>query len=129
MFKLFVILISLSISAKAFVLVGPVVADENTLNMFPATAPAFTTVTSTNLRDDLGGPKNIKEFYRWNTPHLVYGFDREFVRFFGVEGINAVNDAMRAINDFFEPEDGQYSGVSELDLIRHGYQNNFEPFQ
>jgi len=136
-------------SAYAFILMGPAHTDENTLGgtMIPAwsgpdgilgtaddipqdlaNGGAFTDVNSSNMIDDLGGPKHIKEFYRWNTPHLVYGFDREFVRFFGEEGILAVNDAMRVLNDFFQPQDGQYSGVSELDLMRHGFGGNYSTY-
>ncbi|MDG2213208.1 MAG: hypothetical protein P8M70_05225, partial [Verrucomicrobiota bacterium] len=136
-------------SAYAFILMGPIDANENTLDgrMIPhwpgpdgilntpddviqdlMNGGPFTGVASSNMKDDMGGPKHINEFYRWNTPHLVYGFDREFVRFFGEEGIKAVNDAMRVLNDFFEPEDGQYSGVSELDLMRHGFKGNYSTY-
>ena len=127
-----VILLCSMQSAYAFILMGPIDPAENTLDLHdPAQAlPAgpFTGVASANMTDDLGGPKHIKEFYRWNTPHLVYGFDREFVRFFGEEGILAVNDAMRVLNDFFQPEDGQYSGISELDLMRHGFGGNYSTY-
>ena len=32
---------------------------------------------------------------------------------------------MRAINDFFLPEDGSYAGVSSLNLAKHGFGRNF----
>ena len=110
----------------AFVLMGPVLPEENTLTFTDgAGAVISTTVASANINDDLGGPKQLDEFYRWNTPHLVYGFDQSFVMFFGQEGINAVDDAMRAINDYFIPEDGSYAGVSSLNLAKHGFGGNF----
>ena len=85
----------LAANANAFVLVGPRHADENTLT-FNDTGGALQSnpVASANLQDDLGGPKRIDEFYRWNTPRLTYGFDATFVQFFGESGIAAVNDAM-----------------------------------
>jgi len=73
----------------------------------------------------LGGPKDIKMFYRWNVPQLTYSFDASFVSYFGYEGIDAVNDAFRVVNDFFVPEDGAYSGVSQLDLAQHGFAGNY----
>ena len=92
----------------------------NMENTFDTNGSGGSVVTGANLIDDLGTPKRIGEFYRWNTPYLSYGFDDSFVQFFGVTGMNAVNDAMRVLNDFFEPEDGSYSGVSDLNLGRHG---------
>ncbi|HJO52921.1 MAG TPA: hypothetical protein QF373_00320, partial [Verrucomicrobiota bacterium] len=103
----------------AFVLLGPVATQEQTLTF------GGTPVASANISDDLGGPKQLDEFYRWNTPDLTYGFDQSFVQFFGQEGINAVDDAMRAINDYFIPEDGSYRGVSSLNLAKHGFGGNF----
>ena len=103
----------LAANANAFVLVGPRHADENTLT-FNDTGGALQSnpVASANLQDDLGGPKRIDEFYRWNTPRLTYGFDATFVQFFGESGIAAVNDAMNVLNDFFVPRDGSYRGMS-----------------
>ena len=116
----------LAANANAFVLVGPRHADENTLT-FNDTGGALQSnpVASANLQDDLGGPKRIDEFYRWNTPRLTYGFDATFVQFFGESGIAAVNDAMNVLNDFFVPRDGSYRGMSELNLARHGFGGNF----
>ena len=111
--------IGLCTKVYAFVLLGPVDPAEQTL------AFGGTPVVSANISDELGGPKQLDEFYRWNTPDLTYGFDQSFVQFFGQEGINAVDEAMRAINDFFLPEDGSYAGVSSLNLAKHGFGRNF----
>ena len=86
--------------AKGFVMIGPVV--------MPAEAVAVLNVNGANVNvalnitDDLGGPKEIDRFYRWNVPDLTYSFDDSFVRYFGLEGVNAVNDAIGVMNDFFE---------------------------
>ena len=111
--------LAITASTHAFVLVGPVDPAEQTLSF------GGTPVTSANISDELGAPKQLDEFYRWNCPDLTYGFDQSFVQFFGQEGINAVDDAMRAINDFFLPEDGSYAGVSSLNLAKHGFGRNF----
>ena len=74
----------LAANANAFVLVGPTDAGlvENTL----AWGAPNQTVISANLVDDMGTPKRIDEFYRWNCPNLTYGFDASFVQFFGEQG-------------------------------------------
>ncbi len=73
----------------------------------------------------LGGPKDIKQFFRWNIPQLTYSFDASFVSYFGLEGVGAVNEAFRAINDFFVPADGSYRGVTQIDLVKHGFFGNY----
>ena len=113
----------LAANANAFVLVGPTDAGlvENTL----AWGAPNQTVISANLVDDMGTPKRIDEFYRWNCPNLTYGFDASFVQFFGEQGIAAVNDAMNVLNDFFNPQDGSYEGVSAMNLTKQGFGGNF----
>lgn len=49
--------------------------------------------------DDIGGPMNITEGYRWNVPVLTYGFDRSFIDFFGSNGVAAVEEAVKMLND------------------------------
>ena len=72
-----------------------------------------------------GAPRPIKRFFRWNIPYLAYSFDTSFINYFGFEGMEAVNEAFRIINDFFVPEDGSYNGVTQLDLARHGFSGNY----
>ncbi len=82
-----------------------------------------------NYTDDLGAPKSINRehnrFYRWNIPDFVYSFDASFANYFGPEGITAVDEAMTVINDFFDPTDGSYDGMSQLDLEKHGFTGNY----
>ena len=94
-----------------FVMIGPVMAAEQQSG----------TGISFNITDDLGGPKDIKNFYRWNKPYLTYSFDTSFVQYFGIDGMEAVNEAFEVINDFFEPKDKSYSGVSGMDFARDGF--------
>jgi hypothetical protein len=76
-----------------------------------------------NYWDDLGGPKERKNFFRWNMPSLTYSFDATFINYFGLEGRFAINEAMEVVNDFFSNED--YDGVSSLDLAKHGFLGNY----
>ena len=90
----------LAANANAFVLMGPTDLGaqpniEKSTELAIAAAPWSTSSDKPNsvqreLVDDLGTPKRIDEFYRWNTPNLTYGFDASFVRFFGEQGIAAV---------------------------------------
>jgi len=48
---------------------------------------------------DIGGPMDLIEAYRWNTPVITYAFDESFVRFFGENGMRAVDQAFKILND------------------------------
>lgn len=99
----------LALPARAFTLIGP---------NDPTGQSATGTLVLFNFPDTLGRPVPIKEFYRWNYPQLTYAFDSTFVRYFGHNGMAAVSNAFRVLNDFFEPEDSSYTnGVSSMDLI------------
>ena len=100
--------------ADAFVLIGRVLPSEQAAGG-----------VNFNITDDLGGPKELKRFFRWNMPYLTYSFDLSFVQYFGIEGMDAVKEAFRVVNDFFEPEDGSYSGVSSMDFARDGFLSNY----
>ena len=62
--------------ADAFVLIGPMLPAETTGGG-----------VNFNITDDLGGPKELKRFFRWNMPYLTYSFDLSFVQYFGIEGM------------------------------------------
>jgi len=98
--------------AQGFVMVGPM-----------ATNRLTALGIDLNYWDDLGGPKERKNFFRWNMPSLTYSFDATFINYFGLEGRFAINEAMTVINDFFSNED--YDGVSALDLADHGFLGNY----
>src|SRR6266513_1925473 len=48
---------------------------------------------------DIGGPKNIGEEYRRNTPVLYYSFDANFLDYFGARGVEAIEQAIAVYND------------------------------
>ena len=73
--------------------------------------------------DPWGAPKEKDLLFRWTLPDFTYAFDASFVNYFGSEGIEAVHDAVNVINDFFE--NGDYSGMSQLDLHKHGFAKNY----
>jgi hypothetical protein len=45
------------------------------------------------------GPQNLNEEYRWNAPVLFYAFDPSFIEYFGTNGMLAVEQAMKILND------------------------------
>jgi hypothetical protein len=51
-----------------------------------------------SLAGDIGGPMFPHEAYRWNIPTLTYAFDSSFLRFFGTNGVAAVEEAMAILN-------------------------------
>ncbi len=125
--------------AQAFTLIGPpnpAAFDWATYFTFAA-LPAAPTMPgggaaaqqgSLNFVDPLGWPVPVKEFYRWNFPELTYAFDSSFIRFFGHHGMQAVHNSFRVLNDYFEPEDAAYDGVSTLDLLRQ-YDQHFSTWR
>src|SRR5579883_1436697 len=61
-----------------------------------------------NLGGDIGAPKNFGQMYRWNTPTNFYAYDEAFQRYFGSNGIVAVDAAFAMFNNL--------SNVSQLNL-------------
>lgn len=50
------------------------------------------------VQGDIGGPQNLGEEYRRNTPVLYYTFDQTFIDFYGSNGIAAVEQAFQVLN-------------------------------
>ncbi len=73
-------------STKAFSLLGPF-------------APWMGPQVGMALPDDIGGPMNLGEEYRWNVPVLTYAFDQSFLEYFGSNGVAAVESAIEILND------------------------------
>jgi hypothetical protein len=48
---------------------------------------------------DIYGSANLGEEYRWNSPVIVYAFDPSFLNYFGQEGVDAVERAIKILND------------------------------
>jgi hypothetical protein len=78
--------------AHAFSLLGPIGADtwQTTEIGFFITPPRFTV--------DVGGPKNLGEEFRRNTPVLYYACDANFLDFFGSNGLAEVDKAFAVYN-------------------------------
>ena len=49
--------------------------------------------------NDIGGPMDINEEYRWNVPLVTYAFDQSFLDYFGSNGVAAVEQAIGLINE------------------------------
>ncbi len=50
------------------------------------------------LAFDIGGPMFPLEAYRWNIPVITYAYDYSFLRYFGTNGVNAVDEAIAILN-------------------------------
>lgn len=71
--------------AAAFSLLGPFLAWQQPVITYRVAA-------------DLGGPQNLGEEYRRNTPVIYYTFDDSFIGYFGSNGIAAVEQAFQVMN-------------------------------
>jgi len=88
MFKQFFWLMMLTLSverAAAFTFLGPFETYQ-------------VPVIAHNIDGDLGGPHNLGEEYRRNTPVLYYTFDQNFIDYFGSNGVAAVEEAFAIMN-------------------------------
>jgi hypothetical protein len=115
---LWVLLLSLGLKeASAFSLLGPLEAWQTTAIGYTVAGP-FVSLPAV----DIGGPMGLGDEYRWDTPTLVYGFDSTFLNFFGQQGVDAVERAIKMFNDL--PAASQMSSdLSEfpLDTRRFNY--------
>ena len=76
-------------SAMGFALMGPI---------GPVTDPWQVPVIGFDLGGDIGGPKNLGEEYRWNTPYIYYAFDQNFLDYFGSNGVFAIEQGIGILN-------------------------------
>ncbi len=67
------------------------------------------------LPGDIGGPVNINEGYRWTIPTMTYGFDATFLKYFGTNGVAAVESAIKMMNDI-PAADAMTDDLSEFPL-------------
>lgn len=51
-----------------------------------------------SLAGDIGGPMLPTEAYRWNIPVITYAYDLTFLRYFGTNGVAAIEEAMAILN-------------------------------
>jgi len=98
----FGLLLAIANSASAFALLGPFknVADP-TLTGLEWQAAGYggrPQGLGYNIPGSIGGPMYAHEAYRWNIPTITYAFDFTFLRYFGPEGVNAVEQAIAILN-------------------------------
>ena len=79
-------LIASTIESGAFALLGPV-------------QPWMQMTNGVIYADDIGGPMDISNEYRWNVPVVTYGFDQSFLDYFGTNGVAAVEGAIQILNN------------------------------
>jgi hypothetical protein len=72
---------------------------------------------------DIGGPMNIGEGFRWNVPVITYACDASFIKYFGPQGVKAIDEAMQILNDL--PAASRISG----DLSEYSPQTLREHFE
>jgi hypothetical protein len=58
------------------------------------TADLYYNPNPTIYGEDIGGPQNLGEEYRWNVPVIYYGFDYTFLDYFGQRGVEEVEKAI-----------------------------------
>jgi hypothetical protein len=93
----------LATESDAFSLLGPLAPWMNPFTGF-VESPSF----------DVGGPRNLGDEFRWNVSVLTYGYDPEFLAFFGTNGVVAVDGAVAILNAV-EP-------ASQIDLLKKAAQ-------
>src|SRR4249920_3873600 len=74
------------VSSRAFSLLGPYASWQ---------VPAL----GYRLNGQIGGPMTLNEGYRWNVPAITYGFDPSFIGYFGTNGVVAIEEAFKILND------------------------------
>jgi hypothetical protein len=105
------------LSIQAFSLLGPFDAAYQTADL----GYGVNIVINAQVQD-LGGPMNLEEEYRWQSPVLVYGFDTTFTEYFGPQGIAAVEAAVKVLNDL--PKASALSATLDefpLETLRYNY--------
>lgn len=106
------VLLALSVhSVSAFSLLGPF----NEAYQVP--------VITYQVGGDLGGPKNLGEEYRRNTPVMYYTFDANFLDYFGSNGVYAVEQAFAMMNAL-DNVSSYSSDLSEFPL--EGQSHNYQ---
>ncbi len=95
-----VTLFGFAVGGNAFSLLGPLKADA-TITGGDWQAAGFggrPRGLGYDLTGDIGGPMLPTEAYRWNIPVITYAYDLTFLRYFGTNGVAAVEEAMAMLN-------------------------------
>ncbi len=78
------------LSARGFSLLGPFDGYQTT--------ELYYDPNPTIYGDDIGGPQNLGEEYRWNVPNIVYAYDSAFLDYFGQRGVEEIEKAVAIFN-------------------------------
>jgi len=95
------LLVAGTVNAPAFALLGPF-KGAGTVPGEPWQDPGFDgrpQGLGYSLAGDIGGPMFAHEAYRWSIPTITYAFNAPFLRFFGTNGVAAVEEAIAILND------------------------------
>ncbi|MBI5387367.1 MAG: hypothetical protein HZA90_22120 [Verrucomicrobia bacterium] len=49
--------------------------------------------------NEIGAPMELPAAYRWNVTNVTYAFDESFIKYFGTNGMKAVDDAFAILNN------------------------------
>jgi hypothetical protein len=107
---------------KRFLLAGLLVASAQCSFGFSLLGPFDTWQTAAityRVGGDIGGPQNLGEEYRRNTPVMYYSFDANFLDYFGSQGVNAVEQAI-AVYNALRPVSSYSKDLNEFPLEAWG---------
>jgi len=91
------VVLGMTCLAHGFSLLGPLPTDPNAA---PTGLAAWQVVAlAYDLPGDIGGPMNLGDEYRWNSPTITYAFDQSFLIYFGQRGVDAIEEAIPIFND------------------------------
>ncbi len=82
-----------------FSLLGPGGAEGNPAKLWQLPGSQGGWDIGYNQPGDIGAPVDPIEAYRLNIPEVTYAFDESFRKFFGTNGVKAVDDAFRILNE------------------------------
>lgn len=70
---------------------------------------------------DAGGPMVINEGYRWPIPVVTYAYDATFLKYYGTDGVAAIESAIQVFNNLADAN-SMSDGLTEFALEQ--YRNN-----
>ncbi len=106
----------MSLFLKRILLALSLVLLTHTANAFSLLGP-FDSWQAANLgydpnNEDLGGPKNLGEEWRYTTPIITYAFEESFINWFGTNGIREVEKAIGAYTNKL------WTNISRINLLQ-----------
>lgn len=109
--------------SSAFVLLGPGDAEGNPAKTWQSRGENSGWNIGYAFPGDIGSPVDPLEFYRWNIPIITYAYDEAFIRYFGTNGMRAIDEIFQILNDL--PAASRMSDdLTEfpLNTLRHNFE-------